>query len=97
MDSRRLRVVVEVSRKGRAVLAGLVGVTAVQALRVVPSAPVALPQLRIPGHRLPLAGHLLGLFTQRVYTFGSGRGKISSGGPLAHRAFGVWITPLSVT
>jgi hypothetical protein len=42
----------------------------------------------------PLEGLYLSV-TPRVYTFRSRRGKISSGWSLAHRAFGVWITPLS--
>src|SRR5580704_13899368 len=65
---------------------------------------VALPHLRFPGHGQPVGSLVAaglsrrsGLVSQRVYTFRPRQGKISSGCPLAHDAFGVWITPLSVS
>ena len=49
-------------------------------------------------HRSPSAraARLFAPIARGVYTFRRWRGKIGSSCPLAHRAFGVWITPLSV-
>src|ERR1700730_13543309 len=62
---------------------------------------------RLPGRRGPTYGSpvtvspwrqpFFVLFLPGVYTCCPRRGKIGSGCPLAHRAFGVWITPLSVS